>query len=291
VRRNNLLAQKLKDMGASIVVGNLSQIRDAAETIRAADIVYHLAGSVFSKNKKELFQVNCEGTSNLYGILKGSRVKKFIYLSSIAAVGPSAITRLDETMPSHPISHYGESKRAAEAALKEKLSEVQKDIVIIRCPLIYGEDMNEESRLKFLKRKIANNTFCFIGRGDNLISLCYVKNLVLFLVQLLTMSTSELDIFHIADAASVSFKALVWAIADTLNVPRPQRTISPVVAYIIGLLGEGLGLIFHEKVFLTRERMKEVMNSWDVDVSKALSFGYRPQQITLQQLGELAIRQ
>jgi len=47
-------------------------------------------------------------------------VKKFCYLSSLTAVGPSPEGKpVDETAPCRPITSYGESKLEAERVCKE----------------------------------------------------------------------------------------------------------------------------------------------------------------------------
>jgi len=64
-------------------------------------------------------------------------VKKFCYLSSLTAVGPSPEGKpVDETAPCRPITSYGESKLEAERVCMEFSKDIP--VVVIRPPAVYG---------------------------------------------------------------------------------------------------------------------------------------------------------
>lgn len=108
--------------------------------LKNVDMVYHLAASLeFFGDKKKLFNVNVTGTINLLNLLKGN-IKKFVYISSIEAIGPIQEKDIpaNETYLCRPVSNYGESKLEAEKQIKifSKINNL--DFVILRLGNVYG---------------------------------------------------------------------------------------------------------------------------------------------------------
>ena len=82
-------------------------------------MVVHLAGLVKAVTREELFAVNAEGTRALAQAAARSEGTKFVLVSSLAAAGPSTPGRRRvETDRPAPVSIYGQSKLAAEEALR-----------------------------------------------------------------------------------------------------------------------------------------------------------------------------
>ena len=112
------------------------------------DSVFHVAGiahadvgHVSEERKKLYYQVNCDLTYETAIKAKKSKVKQFIYMSSIIVYGESApygkkklITK--DTKP-EPANFYGDSKLQAEIKLKT-LDNDNFKICILRPPMIYG---------------------------------------------------------------------------------------------------------------------------------------------------------
>ena len=107
--------------------------------ISGVDYVYHVAGVVGSRNKEGFYKQNRDGTKNIVESASrvNPRLKKFIFVSSGAAVGPAnAAAMVDESTPYHPITTYGKSKMEAELeVLKFKNS---LPITIVRPTAVYG---------------------------------------------------------------------------------------------------------------------------------------------------------
>ena len=78
----------------------------------AVEVVYHVAGLTSARNKEEFFKYNAVATKNLANAaIKSGTVKKFIFVSSLAAAGPSiGLSPRTELESDTPVSMYGESK-------------------------------------------------------------------------------------------------------------------------------------------------------------------------------------
>jgi len=286
VRTNNAYSKLQKHPNLEILVADLNDGPLLKKNLQTSDVVYHLAGSVFSSDKKELFRINRDYTRNIYTALKRSSVKRFIYLSSIAAVGPANET-LNENVSPQPLSNYGKSKLSAEIELKRCLSEVQIPVAILRCPLIYGQGMSEESRIHVLAKAILDKKFKFVGSGSNHISFCHVDTLVDFLVQITTLQLAEFEIFHIADEKIFTLKELVGFISEVLSVAMPTKRISLPVAFSIATMLDSIRHIYPVKNSLTVERLKEIVGNWEMDISKAKKYGFKPRLETQRLLSQI----
>jgi len=83
------------------------------------DAVVHVAGIVKARKPADFFAVNTQGTRNLLdaAVARGG-LRRFVYVSSLAAVGPSADgTPVPDDAEPRPVTHYGRSKLEAERAV------------------------------------------------------------------------------------------------------------------------------------------------------------------------------
>lgn len=141
------LARKTSSM-ANLAAAKVRQVqgdlRDADSLKRAlaaepVDYVFHVAGVVAAKNRDGFFAANAVGTKNLMEALRSARgsVKRVVYVSSLAAAGPSSPLRPNEESDAcAPVSYYGESKLAGEREALACAGEVP--VVVVRPPAVYG---------------------------------------------------------------------------------------------------------------------------------------------------------
>ena len=130
------------NLGAASIVpvqGDLRQAEGLEKAVQGVDLIFHVAGVVSAKNREDFFSANAEGTRNLLDAVRrsGSRPKRFIYVSSLAAAGPSKPDRPNlEGDACNPVSDYGFSKLAGEQAVLDCRSELS--VCIVRPPAVYG---------------------------------------------------------------------------------------------------------------------------------------------------------
>jgi len=123
--------------GVEQIQGSLSDLAALEAAVHAQDVVFHVAGVVAAKSRDEFFEANVEGTKNVLAAIqsKNPEIKKFIFVSSLAASGPCAgdHSRVEGDNP-EPVSHYGRSKVEAEEWVKRS----NFPYIIFRPPLVYG---------------------------------------------------------------------------------------------------------------------------------------------------------
>ena len=141
------------------------------------DFIIHNAGLTKAHNSKEFYLVNEHNTRNLVEALEetGLVPDKFVYISSLAAVGPGdpvTMRPISDESPSHPIDTYGKSKRAAEAYLQSKTAFPS---LIIRPTGVYGPRENDYLTVY---RNLNKGFELYAGSTTQRISFLYIADLV-----------------------------------------------------------------------------------------------------------------
>ena len=91
VRKSSDL-QWLKNKPVNLIYGGLDMdlTPELKEVLDNCDYIYHIAGAVKGLAKNDYYNINVAGTKNLLDFIvhSGSQLKKFIFVSSLAASGP-----------------------------------------------------------------------------------------------------------------------------------------------------------------------------------------------------------
>lgn len=129
--RVRALTRKAQDdiPGVDWVRGTLSDEAALGKLAEGCDAVIHIAGLTNTPDPDEFAKANVDGTARVIGAARAARVKRFVFVSSLAAREPQ-------------LSAYGASKAAAEA-LVEASSGIAGGIAgldwtIVRPPAVYG---------------------------------------------------------------------------------------------------------------------------------------------------------
>lgn len=136
---DNFLKEKAEVLEADMC--NLTSLGNLNLEQRLIDVLIHLAASLgYFGDKRKLFQVNVKGTENLLHWAEKNRLKKFIFISSIEAMGTIREEDIpaDETFVCKPVSTYGESKLEAEKRIRRFADERNLNIPILRLGNVYG---------------------------------------------------------------------------------------------------------------------------------------------------------
>ena len=149
--------------------------------VDGVDAVVHVAGIVKARRPAEFFEVNTQGTRNLLEAAMRRPVPRFVYVSSLAAVGPSSDgTPVPDDVEPRPVTHYGRSKLEAERAVlaaKDRLH-----VTVVRPPLIYGP--RDRETLAFFT-SVRNGVLPMTGDGTNTLSVVYVEDCAAAVVRVL----------------------------------------------------------------------------------------------------------
>lgn len=130
--------EELTALGAEIVTGDLNNQVALEQATAGVDYVIHLAGLVAAPKKEDLTAANETGTRNIARAAAGqTKPPVFVYVSSIAAGGPARAGEIrTEDEPAAPVSDYGRSKQAGEAAAVQFADRMP--LTIVRPGIVFG---------------------------------------------------------------------------------------------------------------------------------------------------------
>jgi nucleoside-diphosphate-sugar epimerase len=110
-----------------------------AEACRRVDTVIHLAACLDYYGVKDTYRINVAGTGHMLEVTRRVSAKRFVYASSIEAIGPVGADEVPASpeTPCRPVSAYGASKVAAERLVRQAASSGF-PAVILRIGNVYG---------------------------------------------------------------------------------------------------------------------------------------------------------
>ncbi|MBN1389938.1 MAG: NAD(P)-dependent oxidoreductase [Candidatus Thermoplasmatota archaeon] len=179
----NVIQMALPDedvSGDNFFKGDITDI--SAFDIPRNDIVVHCAGILESSHPTDemMYRVNFEGTVNVYEKALNAKMKKFIMISTVSAIGPRGTfdTGMTEEMDPRPDDTYGRSKLKAERFLMERGDKDNVDIIILRPTVLYGEGMNIHSSGMKTFTSVHKGIMPVVGQGRIIYNMLHVDNLV-----------------------------------------------------------------------------------------------------------------
>jgi UDP-glucose 4-epimerase len=208
----------LKSKGAKIIFGDIADESLVQSMPGGYDVVFHCAGFVSNSNKKTLNGVNIRGTENLCRWASKHKVKKFIYLSSVAVNSGNKGVFLTEDKPYMPTNRYGVSKAEAER-IAVKFSQAGLPMVIVRPCMVYGE--GEPHMMKFLTCLIRSRVFFIPNRGSVKWHLVSVRNVAACLIRCMEDDRALGATFNIADKEVLSAREVFEVISQNIGSPTP----------------------------------------------------------------------
>lgn len=227
-----------------IVTPDLDGEADWTRALSGVDVIVHTAGRAHvlkegSDKGLEIFRkVNTLGAIKLAEDAVRSKVKRFVFISSIGVHGPCKQHPFKETDPPNPVEDYAISKIEAEQGLIRLGRSSGMEIVIIRPTLVYGPHAPGNFGLlaKVINRRlplpfgsIKFNRRSFVGI-DNLISLivCIIYN-----------PNAANEIFIAADNESISTAEFIDVIGLAYGI-RPINLNIPYawLKYLASIVGK-----------------------------------------------------
>ena len=244
VRNQNLTSFPSHKNLKFIYVGDEGNTKDYSKSLTQTDLVIHCAARAHvmkeSKNDplRSYRKVNVDDTLNLAKQAASYGVKRFIFLSSIKVNG-------EHTLPFQSFNHddipkpedpYGISKFEAEEGLREIANKTQIEIVIIRAPLIYGEEVKGNFlRLLELTSKGIPLPFANINNKRSLVG---IDNLIDLIYCCVNHPKAAGEVFLVSDDKSISTTELIKKINETMG---KSLKLFPIPVFIFKLLGRLIG--------------------------------------------------
>lgn len=248
--------------------------------------IVHAAGATRAVSQQAYNAINAEYAFNLASAAVdalGNRLSKFVYVSSLAAMGPlnSSKTVITEEVTPTPVTAYGRSKLLGEQKLRT-LSSLP--LIVLRPTAVYGP---RERDIFIMLRSINRGIEAYIGRTEQQLSFIYVKDLASVIINSLFSGLSN-ETFNISDGRGYDQYELANLSKQLLH----RKTVRLHLPY--GMI-KGLAFAM-ERLYgwrgkapvLNREKLHELTAvNWQCSIEKAKSqLGFCPQYSLEQGLRE-----
>lgn len=244
------------------------------------DVVFHMIAKVGNElpsdeNFASFRKVNVEGLKNIIKECKKSQVERFIFVSSIAAMGIVKNIPITEESQCTPYLPYQVSKYEAEQIILSEHQNNKFPGIIVRPTKVYGVGEHEYSYLT-LAKLCKKGIYPKVGRGQNYTSNIYVTDFVQGLVKLVDRGIIG-ETYILTSDDSISFIEVGKLIARTIGckivcIPIPARLMI-VAATLVELLFNKL----QKKPIVTKGNIEATITDRVYDISKAKrEIGFEP---------------
>lgn len=240
IKREKSLIPVLLQNNALInwVNGDINEPATLADAFANVTHVYHCAAfvSLNSKNKKQLFHVNINGTTNIVNLCLAYNCR-LLHVSSIAALG---IPKKGEKISEKNFWEYDSKAHAYSLSKYEGEMEVWRGIteglnaVIVNPSIIIGKNAGFEGSGSIFK--MVKNGFPFFTNGTS--GFVDVEDVAKAMILLME---SEIEgQRYIVSSENYHYKRLFSEIADGFEVKAPTKEAKP---WMLGLAWRGLKFI------------------------------------------------
>ncbi|HEV7517416.1 MAG TPA: NAD-dependent epimerase/dehydratase family protein, partial [Thermoanaerobaculia bacterium] len=229
--KEGLKTQELRDWGAQVVIGSVTDKDVVRRAMDGAEVVHHLAAAFRETDVPQSFydQVNVGGTRNVLEAAFDQKVRKLIYCSTCGVHGNIDHPPGGEDAPIQPADYYQRTKYQAEPIVLDFFRRGL-PAVILRPAAIYGP--GDPERFMMIFRRVAKGTFPMFGDGKTLYHPLYIDNLVEAFLLAMQEGKGDGEAYLIADSEYLEIEELVKKAAAALGVPVkiPHYPVWPVVA-------------------------------------------------------------
>lgn len=228
--QEGLKTQEIRQWGAEVVLGSVTDKGVVDRCVQGVDIVHHLAAAFRQLDvpNSHYWEVNVQGTRNMLEAAFREKVKKFIYCSTCGVHGNVEHPPADENAPINAADYYQQTKYEAEPIVADFQKKGLKT-VILRPAAIYGP--GDPERFFMIFKRVKSGLFPMFGDGTTLYHPLYIDHLVDAHVLAQQEGKGDGQTYLIADEHYIEIEGLVKKTADALNVPVriPHLPIFPVI--------------------------------------------------------------
>lgn len=267
------------------VDGDILDVISLEDAMQGVDAVIHAAAVVsFDPDKKKtLFKVNIEGTANVVNAALEANVRRFVYISSVAALGRTAkeskVTEEKKWTKSRSNTHYAISKYFAEMEVWRAMGEGM-EVMILNPSTILGFGNWEHSSCEIFKT--VYNEFPWYTEGVN--GFVDVEDVAKVTVALMSSQVSNER--FIVSGENWSIRQLMNSIAGNFGKKKPSKNATPFLMKIAWRLEKLKSRFTGKKPLLTKQSARVAQSKTYFDNTKLLNtlpgFSFTPLSQTIE---------
>lgn len=226
------------------VVADLEKDGIPAGALDGVDTVYHLAARTHALaevpgDDRAYESLNVGGTVKVLDASRRGGVRRFVFFSSVKAMGEGGPEQLDETHRPRPSTSYGRTKREAEKAVLEDGSVPEP--VVLRLTLVYGP--GGKGNLENMIEAVDRGSFPPLPDVGNRRSMVHVDDVVEASVLAARSDRSSRRVFVVSDGRAYSTREIYEWICQALGKPVPGWTVPLTGFKTLAKVGDVIGRV------------------------------------------------
>jgi nucleoside-diphosphate-sugar epimerase len=259
----------------TLVSGDFADPASLAAAVADVDIVFHVAGATRAARRADYFRANLEATCNLLEACQmyGPEHQKILFVSSLAAAGPSSDTPLTEDQEPRPLSAYGESKLAAERAVLTFGR--SRPVIVIRPPAVYGP-RDRDTFLLF--QSVQRRLHVIPGRGTQKVSLVHVDDLVRGILQAVRSEQASGQVYYLCGDGHYDWQTVGEYLGRVLGRRFGTLYVPWGVMRLVALGGSLVSQFTRHPTLMSLDKLRDIRQAnWLCSHEKArVEIGFEP---------------
>lgn len=247
------------------VVADLTEVTSLDRLCDGVDTVFHLAGYAHSADANGDSdaaihrRVTVEGTRALLDRARRAGVKRFVYVSSVKAMGEGSEECIDETVMALPVTEYGRAKFEAEQLVLALGCDRGMHVCVLRLPLVYGPGI--KGNLLKMIMAIDSGRFPPLPEVHNKRSMVHVDDVVQALRLAVENPKANGEVYLVTDGRAYSTHEIYVFIRRALGKTELSWTVPLGALRAVAHIGDVIGHIRARPFFFNSIMLNKLLGS------------------------------
>ena len=234
------------------VEGDVLDVVALEDAMEGIDTVIHSAAvvSFARRERKEMYKVNVDGTANVVNVALEKNIRRFVHISSVAALGRTAnggnVNEEKRWEESKVNTHYAISKFKAELQTWRGLNEGLEGVILNPSTILGHGDWHSSSCAIF--RNIYEGFKWYTSGINGFVDVEDVARAAILL-----MESNITEQRYIVNGDNWTFQKLQNAIADAFDKKRPSKLATPFLMNLAWRVEKFKSLFTGKKPLLSKE--------------------------------------
>ncbi len=249
-----------------------------ASALHDVDAVFHLAGKAHAlsetrQDEDEYFRINIEGTRKLLEAARTAGVRRFVFFSSVKAMGEGNDECQDELAACHSEIPYGQSKREAERLVLQ--GGFVPEPVVLRLSMVYGP--TRKGNLPKMIEAIRKGRFPPLPETDNKRSMVHIDDVVQAATLAAEKPEAASQTYIVTDGTPYSTRQIYEWICRALEKPVPSWHVPIGMLKMLARVGDGIGILRGGRFMFDSDALDKLLGSAYYSCEKIeRELGYNP---------------
>lgn len=241
------------------------------------DCIVHLAGKAHALSEigegDEYFAINTRGTKKLLEAAQSAGVRRFVYFSSVKAMGEGGFEAENENSPCQPVGPYGQSKLEAEKLVLH--GGYVPEPVVIRPTMVYGA--TDKGNLPRMIKMAARGLFPPLRDSGNRRSMVHVDDIVQAAILAAEKPEAIGRTYIVSDGQAYSTRMIYESIMRALGKKIPPFDVPDLMMNLLAKCGDMIGKIRGKRFVFDSDAFAKLRDSAYYDTSAIeRELGFKP---------------